>query len=125
MFIRPLALTSGIDFWQLLTNLSHGFNWQLLLVIYFLIAVTNTMFLSKEDIHSWLGVIILSVTVGGLLFLSGWLGKVLNRGEFYLAQMADSLLYCLVIVELTNIAILIILTIWQKLLELITHKRVI
>jgi hypothetical protein len=104
-------------------NLS--FNWQLLLALYGILTITNTMFVSREDTRAFLPIGIL----GGVLLIFFWWLNWLSPIFFQIKKVGEPLLLpagiSLVLVMIIDFGWWICLKLWQFILEKITRKRVI
>ena len=99
----------------------------LLLVMgsYLVLAVANTMFMSKEDMRSWPVLVVMAAILGVLIFVSGFWQVVAGPVMGWIVIVSQSLVASFMMVIVINSVMIVGLYLWEMILSKITKKRVI
>lgn len=121
-----LYLLVKIFFWpysQLLNNLTD-LSLKNLVVLYLIMAIANTMFLSSEDTRSFPGMIILFSLSVGILAITG---SLVSAGLYlwpWVQGITQALAGAFLFVVGVDSLLMVVLFLWVTLLQKLTHKRV-
>jgi hypothetical protein len=100
-------------------------NWQTWVVIYAVLTVANTMFLSRSDIRSWPVVAVFVAIISGLLLLSGFFDSVAQVIVQFATGLARSLASSFFFATVIDGCVIVVLYLIEKILEKITRKRIV
>jgi hypothetical protein len=124
--ISPLLV--GLFILGVLINLighSETINWQLVLMLYGVLTITNTMFVSREDSRAFLPIGICFSVVVILFYWIGWLLPLFDQIKKFGEPMVMPTLMSLIVVLAIDLGWWLCLKLWLVILERITNKRVI
>lgn len=96
-----------------------------LFIIYLIIAITNTMFLSSEDTHAFPGIVILFSILVMILYFTGTFSNFSSLVWPWAQKAGTALAGTLLFVVTVDGLLMVLLWAWIKLLQKITHKRVV
>lgn len=100
-------------------------NWQTWVVIYAILTVANTMFLSRSDIRSWPVVAVFVVIICGLLLLSGFFDSVAQVVLHYATALARSLASSFFFAAVIDACVIVVLYFLERVLEKLTRRRIV
>lgn len=121
--ITAPTLLAGIR--MLSDRASMLLNWQTWVVIYAILTVANTMFLSRSDIRSWPVVAVFVAIICGLLLLSGFFDSVAQVIMQFATALARSLASSFFFATVIDGCVIVVLYLFEKILEKITRKRIV
>ena len=104
---------------------SFQFNLIQIVILYLILAIGNTMFVSKEDTRSWPVLAIIALVFLGLTIATGNWGRLESSVMPLLTRVSQALLSSFVFVIIADMVMAGFLFGWQKLLERLTKKRVV
>jgi hypothetical protein len=125
IFIKPILIGAGYTLGGLVTHLPALVTWQLMLALYLILTIGNTMFSSREDIRSWPVVLIVSLLILGILSVMGLTGNVELAVYPYLVLVLRPLILSFLVVLAVDGFMVGLMWCWQKILERLTHRRII
>ena len=99
--------------------------WQTWVVIYAVLTVANTMFLSRSDIRSWPVVSVFAAIICGLLVFSGFFDSIASTMVRFAISLARSLSSSFFFAAVIDACVIVVLYCFEKVLEKITRRRII
>jgi hypothetical protein len=100
-------------------------NAQTWMVIYAILTVANTMFLSRSDIRSWPVVAVFVAIICGLLIFSGFFDSVAQVVMRFVTALARSLTSSFFFAAVIDGCVIVVLYLFEKIVEKITKKRIV
>lgn len=125
-FIDLVTAPSLIAGVQLLVSQVNTFlQWQTWLVIYAVLTVANTMFLSRSDVRSWPVVAAFVAIICALLMLSGFFDSVTSVVMRFAISLARSLTSSFFFAAVIDGCVIVVVYLCEKILEKLTKKRIV
>lgn len=93
--------------------------------LYMLLAVSNTMFMSKSDMKAWPMLIFILSIVAGVVTISGKMNWFILKLAPIVIRLANTLTSSFLFAVFIDLVVVIILYSLEKLLELVTKRRII